>query len=146
MAANQILVAIRATIKTSPTMMVHQAADLLRISGRIPAKEGDANPLVLSRHISPVALVGQRGDLGHAPDVIGNPRHHRGGSRVGVGKRRVQPREVVVEEVRGDGRKCRAMAAMWLATFLENPLVSRVNLRIPIRIVRFWRVRGIDHH
>jgi hypothetical protein len=31
------------------------------------------------------------------------------------------------------------MAAMWLSSFLLNPLVKRVNLRMLIRIVRFWR-------
>jgi hypothetical protein len=31
------------------------------------------------------------------------------------------------------------MAAAWFSTFLEDPLVRRVNRRIPIRMVRFWR-------
>jgi hypothetical protein len=29
--------------------------------------------------------------------------------------------------------------AAWFSTFLENPLVRRVNRRMPIRMVRFWR-------
>ena len=28
---------------------------------------------------------------------------------------------------------------MWFSNFFENALVSRVNRRICIRIVRFWR-------
>jgi hypothetical protein len=31
------------------------------------------------------------------------------------------------------------MAALWLSTFLEKALVSRVKQRMLIRIVRFWR-------
>lgn len=35
--------------------------------------------------------------------------------------------------------KCSAMAAQWFSGFLEKALVSRVNRRIDIRMVRFWR-------
>jgi hypothetical protein len=31
------------------------------------------------------------------------------------------------------------MEAAWFSTFFENPLVSRVNRRIPIRMLRFCR-------
>jgi hypothetical protein len=36
-------------------------------------------------------------------------------------------------------RKCRDTAAARFSTFLENAFVSRVNRRMLIRIVRFWR-------
>jgi hypothetical protein len=32
-----------------------------------------------------------------------------------------------------------AMAAAWFSTFFEKPFVSRVNRRIPMRIVWFCR-------
>ena len=35
--------------------------------------------------------------------------------------------------------KWSATAAAWFSTFFENPLVSRVNRRMLIRIVRFCR-------
>ena len=35
--------------------------------------------------------------------------------------------------------KYRATAAAWFSTFLLNAFVSRVNRRMDIRIVRFWR-------
>jgi hypothetical protein len=35
--------------------------------------------------------------------------------------------------------KWRLTAAAWFSIFFENPLVRRVNRRIPIRVVRFWR-------
>jgi hypothetical protein len=35
--------------------------------------------------------------------------------------------------------KWSATAALWLSTFFEKALVSRVNRRMFIRIVRFWR-------
>ena len=44
----------------------------------------------------------------------------------------MQTEEVVVHEVQCDG-----MA--WFSSFFESPLVRRVNRRIDIRIVRFWR-------
>ncbi len=49
-----------------------------------------------------------------------------------LGQRLVRPGEVV-------GMKCREMAAMKLSTFFEKALVSRVNRRMPIRMVRFCR-------
>ena len=42
------------------------------------------------------------------------------------------PREVHVHEVSAIGGRV-------VPTFLEKPLVRRVNRRIPIRMVRFWR-------
>jgi hypothetical protein len=36
--------------------------------------------------------------------------------------------------------KCRATAAQWFSTFLEKLLVRRVNRRIDIRMVKFWRL------
>ena len=45
-------------------------------------------------------------------------------------QRPVNPREVVVQEIERDRRE-------WFSTFFEKPFVSRVNRRIPIRIVRF---------
>jgi hypothetical protein len=42
------------------------------------------------------------------------------------------PREVVVHVVQRD--RCRVVSI-----FFENALVRRVNRRIPMRIVRFWR-------
>ena len=47
-------------------------------------------------------------------------------------QRLVNADEVVVHEVERDG-------ALWFSTFFENALVSRVNRRMLIRIVRFWR-------
>ena len=44
----------------------------------------------------------------------------------------MNPAEVVVHVVERDDR-------LWLSTFFENAFVSRVNRRMPIRIVRFWR-------
>ncbi len=35
--------------------------------------------------------------------------------------------------------KCKLIAATWFSTFLENAFVRRVNRRIDIRMVRFWR-------
>ena len=35
--------------------------------------------------------------------------------------------------------KCSATAAAWFSTFLLNAFVRRVNLRMDVRIVRFWR-------
>jgi hypothetical protein len=35
--------------------------------------------------------------------------------------------------------KYRATAAAWFSTFLLKAFVRRVNLRMLIRIVRFWR-------
>jgi hypothetical protein len=35
--------------------------------------------------------------------------------------------------------KYRATAAAWFSTFFENALVKRVNLRIDMRMVKFWR-------
>ena len=52
--------------------------------------------------------------------------------RRGDPKRLMDPGEVVVHEVQGDG-------AMWFSSFFQNPFVSRVNRRMCIRIVRFWR-------
>jgi hypothetical protein len=52
-----------------------------------------------TKHLS----VQQLRNLLHRPDVIGDPRRHRGGTRVGVAKLRVRPCVVVVEEVQRDG-------------------------------------------
>ena len=38
-----------------------------------------------------------------------------------------------------DRMKCSATVAVWFSTFFENAFVGRVNRRMLIRIVRFWR-------
>ena len=44
----------------------------------------------------------------------------------------MRPHEVVELGVKGD------IAAAWFSIFFENPLVRRVQRRIPIRMVRSW--------
>jgi hypothetical protein len=78
---------------------------------------------------TPSLLVDQSRDFLQGPNMVRDTRRHRGGPGVGVLQALVGPSEVVC-------CKWRAIAAAWFSIFLENPLVSRVNQRIPILIVR----------
>ena len=65
--------------------------------------------------------------------MVGDASRHRGSPRVGVLQALVRPGEVVVLEMQGDGQ------SVVVSIFFENAVVSLVNRRIPIRIVRFCR-------
>ena len=75
------------------------------------------------------ALVEQPDDVLDRPHVIGQAGLHRWRDA----QRLVNAREVVVHEVQGHG------GGVVLELLTENAFVSRVNRRIDMRIVRFWR-------